>query len=82
MPGPESALRWPPTDAARTTTWICGRSCARQPLLQKSATGDPTALPAREALRMATANGARAMGYADGELGVLRPGAPGQRDRH
>ena len=44
-------------------------------LLQKSATGDPTALPAREALRMATANGARAMGYADGELGVLRPGA-------
>ncbi len=80
--GPESALRWPPTDAARTTTWICGRSCARQPLLQKSATGDPTALPAREALRMATANGARAMGYADGELGVLRPGAPGRRDRH
>lgn len=43
--------------------------------LQKSATGDPTALPAWEALRMATANGARAMGYADGELGVLREGA-------
>lgn len=43
--------------------------------LQKSATGDPTALPAWEALRMATANGARAMGYADGELGVIRPGA-------
>lgn len=44
-------------------------------LLQKSATGDPCALPAREALRMATAAGARAMGYDDGELGVLRPGA-------
>ena len=43
--------------------------------LQKSATGDPTALPAWEALRMATANGARAMGYGDGELGVLREGA-------
>ena len=43
--------------------------------LQKSATGDPTALPAWETLRMATANGARAMGYADGELGVLREGA-------
>ncbi|HIY14170.1 MAG TPA: amidohydrolase [Candidatus Alistipes cottocaccae] len=43
--------------------------------LQKSATGDPTALPAWEALRMATANGARAMGCADGELGVLREGA-------
>lgn len=43
--------------------------------LQKSATGDPTALPACEALRMATANGARAMGYADGELGVIREGA-------
>ncbi len=43
--------------------------------LQKSATGDPTALPAWEALRMATVNGARAMGYADGDLGVLREGA-------
>lgn len=43
--------------------------------LQKSATGDPTALPAWETLRLATANGARAMGYADGELGVLREGA-------
>ena len=43
--------------------------------LQKSATGDPVALPAYEALRMATANGARAMGCADGELGVIREGA-------
>ncbi len=43
--------------------------------LQKSATGDPTALPAYEALKLVTVNGARAMGYADGELGVLRKGA-------
>ena len=44
--------------------------------LQKSATGDPCALPAREALRLATANGARAMEAAPrGELGVLREGA-------
>ena len=43
--------------------------------LQKSATGDPLALPAYEALKLMTANGARAMGYADGELGVLRKGA-------
>ncbi len=43
--------------------------------LQKSATGDPLALPAYEALRLATVNGARAMGRADGELGVLRAGA-------
>ena len=43
--------------------------------LQKSATGDPVALPAWEALRLATVNGARAMGYADGELGVVREGA-------
>ena len=43
--------------------------------LQKSATGDPCALPAREALRLATANGARAMGCSEGELGVLREGA-------
>lgn len=44
-------------------------------LLQKSATGDPLAVPAWEALRMATANGARAMGREEGELGVLREGA-------
>lgn len=43
--------------------------------LQKSATGDPVALPAYEALRLATVNGARALGYADGELGVVREGA-------
>jgi|GEM_PF-37392 len=43
--------------------------------LQKSATGDPVALPAWEALRLATVNGARAMGYAEGELGVVREGA-------
>ena len=43
--------------------------------LQKSATGDPLALPAYEALRMATVYGARAMGRAEGELGVLRVGA-------
>lgn len=43
--------------------------------LQKMSTGDPTVLPAYEALKMITVNGARAMGYADGELGVLREGA-------
>ncbi|HBX90196.1 amidohydrolase [Alistipes sp.] len=43
--------------------------------LQKSSTGDPCALPAREALRMVTVDGARAMGCAEGELGVLREGA-------
>ena len=42
--------------------------------LQKSATADPLVLPAYEALRLATANGARAMGR-EGELGVLREGA-------
>lgn len=43
--------------------------------LQKLTTGDPTALPACEALKLVTANAARAMGRADGELGVLQPGA-------
>lgn len=43
--------------------------------LQKCVTGEPTALPASEVLRMATVNGARALGYGDGELGVLRVGA-------
>ena len=42
--------------------------------LQKSATADPLALPAYEALKLATVNGARAMGR-EGELGVLREGA-------
>ncbi len=42
--------------------------------LQKSALADPLALPAYEALKLATVNGARAMGR-EGELGVLREGA-------
>ncbi len=44
-------------------------------LLQKSATGNPLALPAYEALKLVTVNGARAMGYGAGELGVLQEGA-------
>lgn len=41
--------------------------------LQKSATGDPLALPAREALRMATANGACAIGRG-ADLGRIEEG--------
>ncbi len=41
-------------------------------LLQKMATSDPTALPAAEALRMATSDGAAALGI---EAGAIRPGA-------
>lgn len=43
--------------------------------LQKLSTENPLALPAYEVLKMATANGARAMGYEAGELGVIREGA-------
>ncbi len=43
--------------------------------LQKLTTTDPLVLPAEEVLRMATANGARAMGFAEGELGVVKEGA-------
>lgn len=43
--------------------------------LQKLSTDNPLALPAYEVLKMATANGARAMGYEAGELGVIREGA-------
>lgn len=43
--------------------------------LQKVSTGNPLMLPAWEVLRMATAAGARAMGYGDGELGVVQEGA-------
>ncbi|MDR0509676.1 MAG: amidohydrolase [Rikenellaceae bacterium] len=42
--------------------------------LQKSATSDPLALPAYEALKAATVHGARAIGM-EGSLGVLREGA-------
>lgn len=43
-------------------------------LLQKVATMDPCAIPAYTALKMATVNGAKAIGR-EGELGVLAPGA-------
>jgi 5-methylthioadenosine/S-adenosylhomocysteine deaminase len=42
-------------------------------LLAKVATGDAAALPAAEALRMATLGGAQALGLAD-EIGTLAPG--------
>ncbi len=42
-------------------------------LLAKSAGGDPTALPAKEALAMATLGGARAMGLAD-RIGSIEAG--------
>ncbi len=43
-------------------------------LLQRVATLDPVAIPAFEMLKMATVNGAKAIGM-EGELGVLREGA-------
>jgi 5-methylthioadenosine/S-adenosylhomocysteine deaminase len=42
-------------------------------LLAKAVAGDAAALPALQALRMATINGAQAMGL-DGEIGTLEPG--------
>jgi len=42
-------------------------------LLQKHATRDPRALPAKDALAMATIEGARALGMAD-RVGSLEPG--------
>ncbi len=51
--------------------WEEMRSAA---FLQKCSTGDPLALPAYEVLKMATVNGARAMGR-EGELGIVAEGA-------
>ncbi|MBB6735469.1 amidohydrolase [Cohnella zeiphila] len=42
-------------------------------LLHKGVTGDPTAVPAPEALRMGTVYGAKSLGL-EGETGVLQPG--------
>ena len=42
------------------------------PLLIKGTRGDPTLLPAQEAFRLATENGARALGYED--LGAIKLG--------
>ncbi len=50
--------------------WEEMRSAA---LLQKVATGDPTVLPAYEALKMATVNGARALGM-DDRIGTIEEG--------
>jgi len=46
------------------------RTCA---LLAKGISGDPTAVPARQALTMATLNGAKALGL-DNEIGTLEAG--------
>jgi len=43
------------------------------PKLHKVATLDPTVLPAGTVLRMATRNGARALGF-EGKIGELSPG--------
>lgn len=51
--------------------WEEMRSAA---FMQKVSTMNPLSLPAYEVLKMATVNGARAMGH-EGELGVIREGA-------
>jgi 5-methylthioadenosine/S-adenosylhomocysteine deaminase len=49
------------------------REMRQAALLAKAASGDATTLPAHQALRMATLEGASALGL-DGEIGSLKPG--------
>ena len=59
--GPASTNRLDPFQEMRLAAW-----------LQKSATGDPAAFSARDALRVATVGGARALGWESGVLAVGR----------
>lgn len=60
--------------AASNNTLDLLRDLQLAALIHKTASGDPTALPARVALEMVTVNGARALGL-DGRVGCLRVGA-------
>ena len=59
--------------ARRTTTSTCSRRCGWRRCSRKASSGDPTALPARQALAMATRIGARAVHLGD-ITGSLEPG--------
>ena len=64
---------WAPTGASSNNNLDMiqeMRSCA---LLHKVNSMDPTVLPAYQALEMATALGAKALGW-DDEIGMLKPG--------
>ena len=62
-----------PTAPPATTTWTCSRRCGRRRSCTSWSTRDPRAIPAPTALRMATIDGARALGM-DKTIGSLEPG--------
>ena len=62
-----------PTARRRTTTSTCSRRCGWRRCWRRGSSGDPTALPAREALAMATRIGARAI-HLGAITGSLEPG--------
>ncbi|MFD8514388.1 amidohydrolase [Streptomyces antimycoticus] len=61
------------TDGAVSSNTLDMLAVVRMAALVHKAGGDPTAVPARQAVRMATVESARALGLA-GELGSLEPG--------
>ena len=57
-----SRWAWAPTARRATTGWTCSGEMRTAALLAKGASGDARAVGAHEALRMATLDGARALG--------------------
>ena len=68
-----SGPAWAPTAPPATTTSTCSRRCAQPRCCTRCRSGNPQAMPAAQALELATRRGAEALGMAD-RIGSLEPG--------